>query len=182
MKLPRSRARVRRGAGALAVALCGAGLVDRRATGFVAAPSEARLLAAARAPSSTHDVVLEADVADERALEEVGELATAVLPRSWLVALPLLALLLGVVVGGAEPALALPPPEEETQGYLQNFKGYFNLIINFFSGIYGVYFGALQRQMKKQTGLKYLVIAGVLGFVYFILWTVSKILVLDGGD
>eukprot|EP00438_Fugacium_kawagutii_P015253 Skav215780 [mRNA] locus=scaffold2278:174885:182497:+ [translate_table: standard] len=76
---------------------------------------------------------------------------------------------------GMQPANALLP-EEEQQGYIQNFLGYANLTINFLLGFFGMVFGPIIRQFQKPGPQKYFIAAGGLGIIVLLVWTVKEMI------
>ncbi|CAE8637112.1 unnamed protein product [Polarella glacialis] len=74
--------------------------------------------------------------------------------------------------------LAVLPPEEQ-QGYVQNALGYFNLILNFSLGFFGVVFGGLIRTAGKPGVAKYFVGLGLIGVVVFFALTVRGMIAMD---
>lgn len=96
---------------------------------------------------------------------------TTVLPLAFaLPAIASVALLLSV-----QPAHAFLP-EEEQQGYIQNFLGYANLTINFILGFFGMVFGPVIRQFQKPGPQKYFIAFGGIGAIVFLGWTVKEMI------
>mmetsp|Transcript_93581 Transcript_93581/g.222469 ORF Transcript_93581/g.222469 Transcript_93581/m.222469 type:complete len:159 (-) Transcript_93581:54-530(-) len=72
------------------------------------------------------------------------------------------ALSVAMVLLSSQPAHAVLPPEEQ-QGYIQNFLGYANLVLNFLSGYFGMVFGPAIRALTKPGPVKYFIAAAGLG-------------------
>lgn len=93
---------------------------------------------------------------------------------------PLLASVI-ILAWGTQPAHAFLP-EEEQQGYIQNFLGYANLTVNFILGFFGMVFGPIIRQFQKPGPQKYFIAFGGLGIIVLLGWTVKEMIAVQSDN
>lgn len=80
---------------------------------------------------------------------------------------------------GGSTLLTAILPDQEKKGYVQNALGYFNLLLNFLLGFYGMVFGPLIRLMQKPGPLKYALGAGIVFVVVLFFWTLYQMMYFD---
>lgn len=111
------------------------------------------------------------DVGTRKADSDLGGSAPAF---SSAIVAPVLASVI-ILAWGTQPAHAFLP-EEEQQGYIQNFLGYANLTVNFILGFFGMVFGPIIRQFQKPGPQKYFIAFAGLGIIVLLGWTVKEMI------